>query len=405
MDSVLVIYVPAQTHLIYSAEHNSLTLFREKCSYILDVESSNHMAENKEEMEHRWFRHIVFPFSVAADEKYGRFFLSVNRENHALGCSQHREYVARRPFALAQTAWHKSHEFTSSVKKSKPIFIVVSGAVTYNKLNFYINILIIDIDLLPIHINAADIAVLRPTHVPVFIHIDGTRLKHKPDMQTTIGTLSLLERQTEANVLLEHCLRAVCLLNICYVVCQRITFEGADCEKAVIIRLPAVLVACSTRRYIVAWVGPKRAARGTGRGTGLSTASFHVVVALLLVLHDEEERKRRTTGHGMRIDEIQGRARGSSPFVCPILARICTEHTNVHGIFLVPFRHTAFGGSMDHGTGLLLVVELKSMISIHDSLAVDIGIARRLARSQSNVVEAEDKQHGCRNYEELDDTE
>ncbi|KAL2721803.1 hypothetical protein V1477_020623 [Vespula maculifrons] len=220
MDSVLVIYVPAQTHLIYSAEHNSLTLFREKCSYILvtppiwhtircfmtietfifyrtkyqDVESSNHMAENKEEMEHRWFRHIVFPFSVAADEKYGRFFLSVNRENHALGCSQHREYVARRPFALAQTAWHKSHEFTSSVKKSKPIFIVVSGAVTYNKLNFYINILIIDIDLLPIHINAADIAMLRPTHVPVFIHIDGTRLKHKPDMQTTIE--EIFKRQT-----------------------------------------------------------------------------------------------------------------------------------------------------------------------------------------------------------------
>ncbi|KAL2721804.1 hypothetical protein V1477_020624 [Vespula maculifrons] len=207
-----------------------------------------------------------------------------------------------------------------------------------------------------------------------------------------IGTLSLLERQcSEANVLLEHCLRAVCLLNICYVVCQRVTFEGADCEKAVIIRLPAVLVACSTRRYIVAWVGPKRAARGTGRGTGLSTASFHVVVAPLLVLHDEEERKRRTTGHGMRIDEskkekgkkgdfiIQGRARGSSPFVCPILARICTGHTNVHGVFLVPFRHTASGGSMDHGTGLLLVVELKSMISIHDSLAVDIGIARRLA--------------------------
>ncbi|XP_043666568.1 uncharacterized protein LOC122628378 [Vespula pensylvanica] len=139
--------------------------------------------------------------------------------------------------------------------------------------------------------------------------------------------------------------------------------RGADCEKAVIIRLPAVLVACSTRRYIVAWVGPKRAARGTGRGTGLSTASFHVVVAPLLVLHDEEERKRRTTGHGMRIDEskkekgkkrdfiIQGRARGSSPFVCPILARICTGHTNVHGVFLVPFRHTASGGSMDHGTG------------------------------------------------------
>lgn len=86
----------------------------------------------------------VFVFTrferVPADEKYGRFFLSVNRENHALGCSQHREYVARRPFALAQTAWHKSHEFTSSVKKSKPIFIVVSGAVTYNKLNFYINV-------------------------------------------------------------------------------------------------------------------------------------------------------------------------------------------------------------------------------------------------------------------------
>nr|KAF7429377.1 hypothetical protein H0235_005775 [Vespula pensylvanica] len=124
-----------------------------------------------------------------------------------------------------------------------------------------------------------------------------------------IGTLSLLERQTEANVLLEHCLRAVCLLNICYVVCQRVTFEL----------------------------------------------------------------------------EIQGRARGSSPFVCPILARICTGHTNVHGVFLVPFRHTASGGSMDHGT--------------------DIGIARCLARSQSNVVEAGDKQHGCRNYDELNDTE
>lgn len=64
-----------------------------------------------------------------------------------------------------------------------------------------------------------------------------------------------------------------------------------------------MLVACSTRRYIVAWVGPKRAARGTGRGTGLSTASFDVVVAALLLLHDEEERKSRTTGHGMRIDE------------------------------------------------------------------------------------------------------
>lgn len=41
MDSVLVIYVPAQTHLIYSAEHNSLTLFREKCSYILVTPPSN----------------------------------------------------------------------------------------------------------------------------------------------------------------------------------------------------------------------------------------------------------------------------------------------------------------------------------------------------------------------------
>lgn len=58
-------------------------------------------------------------------------------------------------------------------------------------------ILIIDIDLLPIHINAADIAVLRPTHVPVFIHIDGTRLKHKPDMQTTIG---LIVRHCPRNV-------------------------------------------------------------------------------------------------------------------------------------------------------------------------------------------------------------
>lgn len=35
MDGVWVIYVPAQTHLIYSPKHNSLTLFREKCSYIL----------------------------------------------------------------------------------------------------------------------------------------------------------------------------------------------------------------------------------------------------------------------------------------------------------------------------------------------------------------------------------
>ena len=35
MDGVWVIYVSAQTHLIYSPKHNSLTLFREKCSYIL----------------------------------------------------------------------------------------------------------------------------------------------------------------------------------------------------------------------------------------------------------------------------------------------------------------------------------------------------------------------------------
>ncbi|KAF7402543.1 hypothetical protein HZH66_004810 [Vespula vulgaris] len=235
---------------------------------------------------------------------------------------------------------------------------------------------------------------INQTFKEMLMDIEWPTLTLNVAISCVIGTLSLLERQTEANVLLEHCLRAVCLLNICYVVCQRVTFE-----------------------YIVAWVGPKRAARGTGRGTGLSTASFHVVVAPLLVLHDEEERKRRTTGHGMRIDEskkekgkkgdfiIQGRARGSSPFVCPILAQICTGHTNVHGVFLVPFRHTASGGSMDHGTGLLLVVELKSMISIHDSLAVDIGIARRLAQSQSNVVEAGDKQHGCRNYDELDDTE
>lgn len=41
MDGVLVIYVPAQTHLIYSTKHNSLTLFRGKVLVYLGYASKS----------------------------------------------------------------------------------------------------------------------------------------------------------------------------------------------------------------------------------------------------------------------------------------------------------------------------------------------------------------------------
>ncbi|TGZ56532.1 Uncharacterized protein DBV15_10551 [Temnothorax longispinosus] len=42
MDGVPVIYVPAQTHLIYSTKHNSLTLFRGKVLVYLGYASKSH---------------------------------------------------------------------------------------------------------------------------------------------------------------------------------------------------------------------------------------------------------------------------------------------------------------------------------------------------------------------------